>query len=88
MQTLYADGIANIRFVDGVVRLDLVQVAEIKSDQMQVQPTATLAMSLPAMVRMHQQLDAALVRLAEQGVLKRREASEPIPAATVSTTAQ
>ncbi len=79
MQTLYADGIANIRLIDGIVRLDLVNIQNIAQDQQAtLQPAATLAMTLPALLRTHQQLSAVLDKMVEQGLLKKGQAAEPV----------
>lgn len=50
MQTLYADGIANIRLIDGIVRLDLVNIQNLVEDKPVVHTTGTLVMTLPALV--------------------------------------
>ncbi len=78
MQTLYADGIANIRLIDGIVRLDLVNIQNLVDDQPVVQPVGTLAMTLPALLRTHQQLSAVLEKMVEQGLLKKGQAAEPV----------
>ncbi len=78
MQTLYADGIANIRLIDGIVRLDLVNIQNLVDDKPVVQPVGTLAMTLPALLRTHQQLSAVLEKMVEQGLLKKGQAAEPV----------
>ncbi|MDD2727816.1 hypothetical protein [Malikia sp.] len=83
MQTLYADGIANIRLIDGIVRLDLVNIQNLVEDKAAVQPVGSLAMTLPALLRTHQQLSAVLEKMVEQGLLKREQPVEPV-AMTVS----
>ena len=33
MQTIYADGIANMTLIDGVIRLDLVNLTQLEKDK-------------------------------------------------------
>jgi hypothetical protein len=73
MQTIYADGVSNITLVDGVVRLDLVKIAQLEKDKASVEPIAMLAISLPAFLRLHDQLNGAVAKMVEQGVLKKND---------------
>lgn len=75
MQTIYADGVSNITLVDGVVRLDLVKIAQLEKDKASVEPIAMLAISLPAFLRLHDQLNGAVAKMVEQGVLKKNDAN-------------
>jgi len=75
MQTIYADGVSNIALVDGVVRLDLVKIAQLEKDKASVEPIAMLAISLPAFLRLHEQLNGAVAKMVEQGVLKKNDPS-------------
>ena len=81
MQNIYADGIANIRLIDGIVRLDLVQINELDQDTAKAQAVGTLAMSVQALLRTHQQLSAVLEKMVAQGLLKKETAP---PAADVA----
>lgn len=70
MQTIYADGIENIKVIDGIVRLDLVNVTEMNDGQAQLRSVAAVALSVPALVRTHQQLSKLINDLVQAGVLK------------------
>lgn len=78
MQTLYTDGIANIRLIEGIVRLDLVSIQEVNQDKSRVETVAALAMTLPALLRTHQQLSAVLDKMVEQGLLKKGQPAESV----------
>jgi hypothetical protein len=80
----YADGIHNITLVDGVVRFELLELTPQPNG---AEPTASsigaVAMSIPAVLRTHQQLTGLIQKLVEQGVLKKEET----PAQPVLTSA-
>jgi len=70
MQTIYADGIANMILVDGVVRLDLVNVTSVEKDkEPNIQPIGRLALSLPALIRTHDQLSKMIDKMVQDGIL-------------------
>ena len=77
METIYADGVANVTLIDGVVRLNLVSLTQVEKDQQkaQVQPVATLAVSLPGLLRMHEQVGKVIDELLKQGVLTKKDGS-------------
>ena len=74
MQTIFADGIANISLIDGVARIELVNIIRIDNDQIDFKPTCVIAMSLQGMLRMQDQLQKAIDRMEEDGLLKKRDA--------------
>jgi hypothetical protein len=76
MQTLYADGIANITFIDGVIRFDLVNITQIENEQANIHPVGALALSVPGLLRTHDQLAKAIDKLVEDGVLKKNDAPQ------------
>lgn len=78
MQTLYADGIANVRLIDGIVRLDLVNIQNLVDDKAVMQPVGSLAMTLPALLRTHQQLGTVLDKMVEQGLLKKDQPAKAL----------
>ena len=84
MDTIYADGVANVTLIDGVVRLNLVSLTQVEKEKekAQVQPVATLAVSLPGLLRLNEQVTRVVDELVKQGVLTRKE-PEALP-----TTAQ
>ena len=81
MQTIYADGIANMTLIDGVIRLDLVNLTQIEKEKATVRPVAAVAMSIPALLRTQEQLNGLIAKLVEQGVLQKRD--EPAPQVAV-----
>ena len=73
MKTIYADGVSNIALVDGVVRLDLVKIVQPEKDKTSLEAVTTLAISLPAFLRLHEQLNSAVTNMVNQGVLKKND---------------
>lgn len=74
MQTIYADGIANMLLVDGVVRVDLVNVTSVEKDkEPNVRSNATLAMSLPALIRVHDQFGKMIDKMVSDGILTKNQ---------------
>ena len=80
MQTIYADGIANITLIEGVVRLELINLTQVEKDKATVRPVAAIAMSIPALMRTQEQLNGLIGKLVEQGVLQKRD-DKPLVAA-------
>ena len=76
MQTIYTDGIANIAFHDGVVRLELVTTRQVEKDKQEMTPAGSVAMSLPALLRVHDQLGKAIENMVERGILTKKAADE------------
>lgn len=70
MQTIYADGIANMTLIDGVIRIDLVNVSSIEKDKdPNIQLSGRLALSLPALIRTHDQLTKMIDKMVADGIL-------------------
>ena len=76
--TLYADSIGNTTLIDGVIRFDLVRATQVENEKATVEPVATIAMSLPALLRTYEQMSIVINRLVEQGILKKTEAKPPV----------
>ncbi len=76
MQTFYADGVANITLIDGVIRLDLVNITQLEKEKANIRPIASLALSLPALLRTHEQLTQAINKMVEDGILKKDDAHQ------------
>jgi len=76
MTTSYIDGIANITMIDGIVRFDLVNIAQLEKDKANLRPVGAMAMSLPALLRTYEQLTQAVNKMVEDGILKRNEAQQ------------
>jgi hypothetical protein len=77
----YVDGIGNIQLAEGVVRMDLMMIDELGSEQAKAHKSGVLVMSLPAFMRTYQQMTQVVEKMVEQGVLKRQE---PVAGNTVS----
>ncbi len=78
MQTIYADGVANITLIDGVIRLDLVNITQIENEKANIRPVGALALSLPALLRTHEQLTQAINKMVEDGILKKNDAQQAV----------
>lgn len=79
----YIDGIGAIAVADGVVRFDLVSVMSFENGKGVTARTGGLAMSLPAMLKIHNQLGQLISELAQKGVLQKNNgpaATTPAPA--------
>lgn len=77
MQSIYADGVANAALIDGVVRLDLMSLTQIENEKAQARTVGSLAVSLPALLRIHEQLGRVVEDMVKQGVLTKREPVTP-----------
>jgi len=84
MQTIYADGIANITLIDGVIRLDLVNITQIEKEKANIRPVGALAMSVQALLRTHEQLSQAINKMVEDGILKKNDTPQPITDGSIS----
>lgn len=74
MQTIYADGIANMILVDGVVRVDLMNVTSVEQGkEPNVRPNSTLALSLPALIRIHDQFGKMIDKMVQDGILTKNQ---------------
>ena len=78
--TIYADGIGAVMIRDGVARVDLMRVVQGEGEKVALNKTGTLAISLPGLVRMHQDLSRVIQKLIDDGVLQKREETTERPA--------
>ena len=77
--SIYADGIANITMIDGVVRYDLVTMSPTEEEgKFKVSPVATVSSSVQGMLRTYDQLTKMVNKMVEQGVLKKTEPEAPV----------
>lgn len=76
MKTVLADGLESVSVIDGVVRLSMVAFNQdqIGTASPKVEQVFTLALSLPALTRFHDQLGDAIQKLIDQGVLTQESA--------------
>jgi len=73
METIYADGISNITLIDGVIRFDLVNITRLEKDKADIRPVGALALSVPALLRVHEQLSQAINKMVADGILKKND---------------
>lgn len=78
METTYADGIANMILVDGVVRVDLMNVTSVEQGkEPNTRPVRTLALSLPALIRIHDQFGKMIDKMVSDGILTKNQQPKP-----------
>ncbi|EAT59486.1 hypothetical protein G9409_07585 [Chlorobium sp. BLA1] len=73
MQTIYADGIANITLIDGIIRFDIVNIMQIEDEKANIRPVGALALSVPALLRTHDQLSKAIEKLVADGIVTKTD---------------
>jgi len=78
MQTIYADGISNITLIDGVIRFDLINITRLEKDKANIRPVGALALSVPALLRAHEQLSQAINKMVADGILKKNDNPQPV----------
>jgi hypothetical protein len=77
--SIFMDGITNIVMVDGVVRFDLVALANDgqppkKDTPPKVEVVASMATTIPGFLRLNEQMQVVIKKMIEQGLLKRADA--------------
>ncbi len=86
--TIFSDGLANIRMVDGVLRFELINItAQPAPDKLDVQSVGSVAMTLQGLVRTYNQLSGVMNQLTQQGLLKRSEPGAEQPQAAAPAVA-
>ena len=78
MQTIYADGVANITLIDGVIRFDLVNITQLEKEKANIRSVAALALSVPGLLRTHEQLTLAINKMVEDGILKKNDTPQAV----------
>ncbi|NTU93541.1 MAG: hypothetical protein HGB29_04970 [Chlorobiaceae bacterium] len=73
MQTIYADGIANMSLIDGVIRIDLINITQVDKEKTNVAQVGTIAMSVPALLRTHDQLSKMINKMVDDGILTKND---------------
>ncbi|MEY2700661.1 MAG: hypothetical protein RIQ52_1416 [Pseudomonadota bacterium] len=83
---VYADNIANISLVDGVVRFDLITAVPAEEQgQMHVRHAESVITTLPGFLRIHEQMSNVVNELVQKGVLVRQEAATSQAATAIET---
>jgi hypothetical protein len=77
----YVDGIGAIAVADGVVRFDLIAITSFEEGKGISTRAGGLAMSLPAMIKMHNQFGQLINELVQKGVLQKNKEPATSPAA-------
>ena len=76
--SLFADGVSNIFITDGTARIQLVTTVAIDQEKSSLAPAGTLVLTIPAFLKLHDQMGQLVKKMLDDGVLKRNpEASEP-----------
>lgn len=77
MQAVLVDGLGSVSLVDGVVRLNMVAFSQDQAGAAspKVEQVFTIALSLPALTRFHDQLGDSIQKLIDQGVLTQHKLS-------------
>ena len=86
-KTVFADAMAKVQVINGVVRMDMVQLnnSDGKDANATVaETTAHLMMPLTGFLRMHEQMSNAIEQMIEKGMLKRQEPAKAAPPAKSS----
>ena len=86
--TIYADGVANLTMLEGIVRFDLINITQTTETARTVKTVGSVAMSVPALLRTYTELSGVLNKLIEQGVVKKTETQQPSEAAAAQPTVQ
>ena len=73
LQYSYIDGIDSIAVVDGVVRFNLMTITAVADGKPVTSQAGGLAMSLPAMLKIHNQLGQMINELVQKGVLQKNK---------------
>ena len=76
MQTMYADGLGNVTLIDGVIRVEMVMLAQVEKEKADVRQAGLLALSVPGLMRFHEQLGKAIEELKQQGALVEKESPQ------------
>lgn len=78
--SLFADGVSNIFIADGAVRIQLVTTVAVDQEKSSLAPAGTMVLTIPAFLKMHDQMGQLVKKMLDDGVLKRNpEAAEPKP---------
>jgi hypothetical protein len=80
-KTVFADAMAKVQVINGVVRMDMVQLNNAEGGDANAtvsETTAHLMMPLTGFLRMHEQVSNAIEQMVQKGMLKRQE---PVKAA-------
>jgi hypothetical protein len=67
---LFADSVANVSIVNGIVRLELVASILEGENNIKPSPAGTLVLPLNGFINLHAQIDKIIKKMVEDGILK------------------
>lgn len=76
MNSIYADGVANISITDNVVRLDLVRIKQSDGVKTEIEKVTSVAMSVTGFLRVHEVLNNAVKEMEAKGLITKKEANK------------
>jgi hypothetical protein len=73
----FADSVANVTVVNGIVRLELIASTLEGENNIKPSPAGTLVLPLNGFINLHAQIDKIIKKMVEDGILKPADSSEP-----------
>jgi hypothetical protein len=73
---LFADSVANVSIVNGIVRLELVASILEGENSIKSSPAGTLVLPLNGFINLHAQIDKIIKKMVEDGILKPNEGAK------------
>lgn len=70
---VFADSVANVSVVNGIVRLELIASTVDGQNEIKSSPAGTLILPLNGFINLHAQIDKIIKKMVEDGILKPAE---------------
>ena len=70
---VFADSVANVSVVNGIVRLELIASTVDGQSEIKPSPAGTLILPLNGFINLHAQIDKIIKKMVEDGILKPAE---------------
>ena len=70
---IFADSVANIAVVNGIVRFELVASVVEGQNEIKFSPVGTLVLPLNGFINLHSQVDKIIQKMVDDGILKQKE---------------
>ena len=70
---VFADSVANVSVVNGIVRLELIASTVDGQNEIKPSPAGTLILPLNGFINLHAQIDKIIKKMVEDGILKPAE---------------
>jgi hypothetical protein len=74
MNSIYADGVRNVSFSNGVIKIEFASQQQISDTESETHAVATIALPAPGFLQTLGQLNKLVEGLVEKGILQRTEA--------------